>query len=1302
MDINKRSYEERGKCWKSDFSVEFPISYVDISNSDGQTRVIVGPPHSDYKIITRFKNQRMDGESTLLSDKNVLIATLKFVEGVANGPCTIYDEWGTLFFEGSFVNGYRQGKGKEYDEKGKLINEGLYEKGRKLVKMTEMEGYWKDYDNSMNLLSICKKDNEGRNIGICYYYENGKICRMSEWQEGKEYPFIGYFKLFDEPHSKWIDGFYKEGRILHFSPMAEMIGYWKEYDNNGNLIHICEIDNKGNYNGICYNFENGILQGICRWEEGRRKFSYNGYYKVYNVVQTQWMEGYYENGKLLNMTRLYEMSGYWKEYDNNGHLKSICKKDIYGRYEGICYFYENGTMTRVSEWQEGKEYPFIGYFKLFDEPHSKWIDGFYKEGRILHFSPMAEMIGYWKEYDNNGNLIHICEIDNKGNYNGICYNFENGILQGICRWEEGRRKFSYNGYYKVYNVVQTQWMEGYYENGKLLNMTRLYEMSGYWKEYDNNGHLKSICKKDIYGRYEGICYFYENGTMTRVSEWHDGIEISLSGRCKFYDEPNKVWYEGGYKDGLREGKSVEYDTSGKKMYQGFYKKGNKLTPMKNKKHFWEERDNQNIIVRICQIDANGRYHGLSYQFREDQIIRVSRWREDREIELLKLFSDGMMTEYKDGKKIYVGGYINLLQSNYKRQGEGEEYDIDGETLLYKGSFMNGKREGHGRLYGGGKAIFDGAWKKGIKLLHYILYMVLILAIMLLSSAACFIFFNAYVGAIISGIYFTAICFYIHKYAGLTASGLFIVMCCFFIHLYAGLIASVIFVIILAFCFNVLAGFVPTGLVIIVTCLYYNTNAGIFAIGLFLIYIIFLLVHCCGLKKSIIYSSIVYILSLCTIISLVLIFKKVALMKYVIVFATGILLILILSLIAGCNKDKVIPLILSAMIIIVSCITISLLLHPVQHSYFKYVIISLVGLLLIFVVNLIVIECDGSTTIVLKCGVVIVVSCIIINTAIGSFSLPALKYVSVFTSGLLLIIIVSFITGCNEENMHKLLSSSGLIFFCCVLVSFLISSLTISNTKYYLVFLIGMILFFFTYLILSTTVEEVDIVPALFSLILVICAVTDLIMAAFEIYYMRFVSVIAIGFIIIIFLFIFTECGLNNPCALFSGIGTVIFSCYLLCWLLGGNRSFFSKYLIVFAVSSFIVFITNFFMSLCEADVSNGALCAGIVYMLCIVVELIMGSIENEIIRFISIFLFGVVLIIFVIICSDCLSDNTMLSMLCINFILCACSGACLLLGGKKYFILLVIFYSLLYSLALLIVICCCGCCCCGCGCCDDD
>ena len=122
MEEAGRIVEERGKCWEFDFSKQFPVSHIDVRGD--MAIVTIGAPHLNYQIWTHLKNQKMDGESTLISDKKIIIATLTFVDGLANGPCSIYDMHGVQFFKGNMVNGYRQGRGKEYDER----NEWLLEK----------------------------------------------------------------------------------------------------------------------------------------------------------------------------------------------------------------------------------------------------------------------------------------------------------------------------------------------------------------------------------------------------------------------------------------------------------------------------------------------------------------------------------------------------------------------------------------------------------------------------------------------------------------------------------------------------------------------------------------------------------------------------------------------------------------------------------------------------------------------------------------------------------------------------------------------------------------------------------------------------------------------------------------------------------------------------------------------------------------------------------------------------------------------------------------------------------------------
>ena len=51
-----------------------------------------------------------------------------------------------------------------------------------------------------------------------------------------------------------------------------------------------------------------------------------------------------------------------------------------------------------------------------------------------------------------------------------------------------------------------------------------------------------------------------------------------------------------------------------------------------------------------------------------------------------------------GVKWYEREYRDSIKHNYPREGEGEEYDTDGKSLIYHGYYLNGKRQGQGKAY----------------------------------------------------------------------------------------------------------------------------------------------------------------------------------------------------------------------------------------------------------------------------------------------------------------------------------------------------------------------------------------------------------------------------------------------------------------------------------------------------------------------------------------------------------------------------------------------------------------------------
>ena len=66
----------RGKCWEKNVSDQFPVqSFPDKS---GPVVVEVGYPHRGYRIKTTLRNKKMNGKSTILTNKDVIIARLSF------------------------------------------------------------------------------------------------------------------------------------------------------------------------------------------------------------------------------------------------------------------------------------------------------------------------------------------------------------------------------------------------------------------------------------------------------------------------------------------------------------------------------------------------------------------------------------------------------------------------------------------------------------------------------------------------------------------------------------------------------------------------------------------------------------------------------------------------------------------------------------------------------------------------------------------------------------------------------------------------------------------------------------------------------------------------------------------------------------------------------------------------------------------------------------------------------------------------------------------------------------------------
>ena len=342
---------ERGACWEHNFNVEFPIIYRNVKN--GVVSVDVDSPHAGYMIRGKLLNGVLNGKCVLLNGNCNVIGSFNFVDGIVNGVCRINDENGILFFEGNMKNGYREGYGIEYDLNGNVMYEGLYKQGKRMniVEMKEMKGYWKEMNEEGELISICHKNKKYENDGICYFYSNGEIDRISEWKNGKEISDSGYCRIYDEPNKVFFEGHFENGKRE---------GKGKEIDLNGKLV----------------------------------------------------FDGFYGNGRRMNIVEMKEMKGYWKELNEKNELISICHKNKKYENDGICYFYVNGSISKVSEWKNGDELNVLKRFegnKMIEYKNGMMI---YKGGYLNRIEYDYCRHGMGEEYGRNGKIVYRGEYYN--------------------------------------------------------------------------------------------------------------------------------------------------------------------------------------------------------------------------------------------------------------------------------------------------------------------------------------------------------------------------------------------------------------------------------------------------------------------------------------------------------------------------------------------------------------------------------------------------------------------------------------------------------------------------------------------------------------------------------------------------------------------------------------------------------------------------------------------------------------------------------------------------------------------------
>jgi uncharacterized protein len=483
-----------------------------------------------------------------------------------------------------------------------------------------------------------------------FKYPNGTTSSEGNFRNGKP---EGYWK------SYYVTGVKKsEGKYTNF----QLDSIWVFFDQTGDTTE------KINYlfgkrNGFSYKYRKDPAEGLYVYSR-----------ELFAGDKKEGTAYFYYPDKTLRQTLLYndgKKEGLSKEYDKNGNVitileynndflvtrEKINRTDNKGLKQGEWKeFYPNGRLKTEKTFKDDQLH---GYYKEYDNRGNLVLTMLYDNGSIVKSRVEDEPdIEIENKYDQNGKLIYSGPYRNKipvgihrqfgadGKVtNSFVYN-DNGLLLSEGIIDEGGNR---NGKWKdLYPDGKIQ-AEGQYTNNR---------RSGAWKFYNSSGNLEQTGLFNA-GRPDGLWkWYYENGSLLREEEYFQGqrdgayTEYTVTGdiitQGQYADgEKNEDWKyksgdnteEGKYIVGLRDGLWKSYYPDGKIRFKGNFIQGNPDGPQT---YYYE----------------NGR--PMEEQFYR-MGIRQKTWKKYDE-EGIQSFS----ITYKDDVETSINGVkINLPQSDVK-------------------------------------------------------------------------------------------------------------------------------------------------------------------------------------------------------------------------------------------------------------------------------------------------------------------------------------------------------------------------------------------------------------------------------------------------------------------------------------------------------------------------------------------------------------------------------------------------------------------------------------------------------------
>ena len=183
----------------------------------------------------------------------------------------------------------------------------------------------------------------------------------------------------------------------------------------------------------------------------------------------------------------------------------------------------------------------------------------------------------------------------------------------------------------------------------------------------------------------------------------------LSGDCQLFDSP-QIFEKRPYVNDIANGWGIVYEND-KETKRYFYKDGKRTFMLEQEKEtkFKRETDCQNgHLLSFCEYDEKFNRINIGYFFKDNRIKKACVFVNGKETRIVKEFNDNIMTEYNEnGIIVYKGEYLAGIDSEYCRNGQGEEYEDN--CVIYNGEWNNSNREGKGKSYNKNILVYEGYW-----------------------------------------------------------------------------------------------------------------------------------------------------------------------------------------------------------------------------------------------------------------------------------------------------------------------------------------------------------------------------------------------------------------------------------------------------------------------------------------------------------------------------------------------------------------------------------------------------------------